>query len=252
MTGIGKTLRQAREEQELSLEEVENKIKIRKRYLEALEAEDFGIFPGNIYMFGFLRNYAIFLNLNGEELVELLKTNFDEDEEDLKPQKALFEYNHFNKKSYNFPKLLKRLLILILVVLAGIYLFYYFTKEPINEIIMPIDEIEEIIEGNDIDNDQNTEAIVEETVKENVRLMLMISREKGAKCWVEVKTDGETSFSGILESGENKYFEANENIKIRLGNAGVVSLIYNDENIGLAGPMNKVIDLEFPQKSSDE
>lgn len=73
MSPIGETLRAAREQKGLSLDRVADETNIAKRYLAALEAEDFGVFPGDPYAIGFLRNYAGYLDLAPDELVATFK-----------------------------------------------------------------------------------------------------------------------------------------------------------------------------------
>jgi transcriptional regulator with XRE-family HTH domain len=68
--GIGATLREARNRRKLDLSEVEAAIKIRPRYLSALENEDWDVLPGGAYTRGFIRTYAAFLGLDGERLAE--------------------------------------------------------------------------------------------------------------------------------------------------------------------------------------
>ena len=70
---IGPILEQARRERGLTLEEAEQATKIRKRYLDGLEREDFGVLPGAVYAQGFLKTYANFLGLDGEDLSRQLK-----------------------------------------------------------------------------------------------------------------------------------------------------------------------------------
>jgi cytoskeletal protein RodZ len=77
---IGASLREARERQGLSLEEVEAATRIRERYLEALEDERFEVLPGNAYVRAFLREYARFLGLDGERLASEFAARFPEDE----------------------------------------------------------------------------------------------------------------------------------------------------------------------------
>ena len=71
MIGLGEGLRRARMELGMTLEDVEAATKIRRPYLEALEAEDFSVFAAPVYGKGFLRSYAIFLGLDAEEVVRL-------------------------------------------------------------------------------------------------------------------------------------------------------------------------------------
>ncbi|CAN5636622.1 hypothetical protein BH20ACT10_BH20ACT10_04160 [soil metagenome] len=70
---IGDVLERARAERGLSLQDVENATKIRKRYLTGLEREDFSSLPDTVYVQGFLKTYANFLGLDGEELARDLK-----------------------------------------------------------------------------------------------------------------------------------------------------------------------------------
>ncbi len=68
--GIGATLREARNRRKLDLVEVEDEIKIRVRYLQAIENEEWDALPGGAYTRGFIRTYAAYLGLDGERLAE--------------------------------------------------------------------------------------------------------------------------------------------------------------------------------------
>ena len=63
----GEWLQQRREELGISLEQAEEETRIRQRYLEALEAGDLAALPDPIVGRGFLRNYAVYLELDPEE-----------------------------------------------------------------------------------------------------------------------------------------------------------------------------------------
>lgn len=69
-TGIGPTLRQARNRRKLELSEIEAATKIRVRYLRAMENEEWDVLPGAAYVRSFLRTYASFLGLDGDRLVD--------------------------------------------------------------------------------------------------------------------------------------------------------------------------------------
>jgi len=66
---LGDQLRETREGRGLSLEQVEEVTHIRRAFLQALEEERFDALPGDVYVKGFLRNYARFLNLNSDEVM---------------------------------------------------------------------------------------------------------------------------------------------------------------------------------------
>ena len=64
MFEIGTTLREARVRRRLTLQQVEEDTKIRVKYLQAMENEDFDLMPGQAYVKGFLQTYAGYLGLD--------------------------------------------------------------------------------------------------------------------------------------------------------------------------------------------
>jgi cytoskeleton protein RodZ len=70
MFEIGASLREARTRRGLSREDVQKAIRIRDRYLSALEDENWDLLPGEAYTKGFLRTYAEFLGLDGALYVD--------------------------------------------------------------------------------------------------------------------------------------------------------------------------------------
>jgi len=68
---LGETLRQARLDKSVSLADAARDTRIRRSYLEALEAEDVASLPPAVYTRGFLRTYAEYLGLNAQAMVDL-------------------------------------------------------------------------------------------------------------------------------------------------------------------------------------
>ncbi len=62
-------LKQARIDSGYSLEEIEKKIKVRKKYLRLLEEENFEAIPGEVYAKGYLKLYADFLKIKSMDNV---------------------------------------------------------------------------------------------------------------------------------------------------------------------------------------
>jgi cytoskeletal protein RodZ len=67
---VGKKLREARTRRKLSLVEVEAETKIRPRYLQAIENEEWEQLPSETYARAFIRTYGRLLGLDGERLAE--------------------------------------------------------------------------------------------------------------------------------------------------------------------------------------
>jgi cytoskeleton protein RodZ len=74
VTEVGRTLEEARLNQGITLDKVVADLKIRKHYLLAMESGRWEELPGYAYAVGFLRTYAEYLGLSGDELVEEYKT----------------------------------------------------------------------------------------------------------------------------------------------------------------------------------
>lgn len=67
--GYGHLLAQARIAKAMSQADVAAKLKLTLRQVEALEAEDAGHLPGDIFLRGFVRNYARLVDLNADEVI---------------------------------------------------------------------------------------------------------------------------------------------------------------------------------------
>lgn len=72
MSGLGETLRAAREARGLTLAEVERRTRVRTTYLAALENEDLAPLPPRVYVEGMVRVYGACLGLDREELLRQL------------------------------------------------------------------------------------------------------------------------------------------------------------------------------------
>lgn len=68
--GVGKKLHEARTRRKLSLQQVEEATKIRARYLQAIEHDEWDELPGDTYARAFIRTYAGSLGLDGDRLAE--------------------------------------------------------------------------------------------------------------------------------------------------------------------------------------
>jgi cytoskeletal protein RodZ len=71
MENLGNRLREARDEQGISLAEAGAATRIKERYLKALEDNDWASLPTHVQARGFLRNYAVFLGLSEDEVMSL-------------------------------------------------------------------------------------------------------------------------------------------------------------------------------------
>ena len=77
MLDIGATLKSAREQQGIALDDAAEATKIRESYLVALEEEAFERLPGATYARGFVRSYAEFLGLDPQPLIDEFNARFE-------------------------------------------------------------------------------------------------------------------------------------------------------------------------------
>ncbi len=85
---IGQRLKKAREYRHLTLEKVAEATHIRMQSLKALEADDFSAMPSPVQARGFLRNYAQYLGLDLDQMIEELRAEPHEPETE---QEIVFE-----------------------------------------------------------------------------------------------------------------------------------------------------------------
>jgi hypothetical protein len=69
LSPLGETLRRARLTRGITFEDAERMTRIPRKYLEALETENFGILPAPVFARGFLRSYAGYLGLDPGDLL---------------------------------------------------------------------------------------------------------------------------------------------------------------------------------------
>ena len=77
MYEIGDTLRESRLRRGMTIKDVEDATKIRSKYLQALESDDFEVIPGPTFVKAFLRTYGEFLELDTVILLDEYRSRFE-------------------------------------------------------------------------------------------------------------------------------------------------------------------------------
>lgn len=78
MRTVGQILKESRESQFYTLDDIEKSIKIRKELLTALEEDNYTKLPPPTFVQGFIKNYAKFLNLESGKLLAIYRREFSE------------------------------------------------------------------------------------------------------------------------------------------------------------------------------
>jgi cytoskeleton protein RodZ len=69
--------------------------------------------------------------------------------------------------------------------------------------------------------------------------------EAQEQTWISVRTDGQFSFSGVLEANQSRTVAGNRNVLLKIGNAGGVSVRFNGKSIGPLGAKGTVRTIQF-------
>ena len=88
MDSVGEYLKEAREAQGMSLDQVASLTRIQLQFLQALEDEDFVKLPEHVFTKGFVRTYARSLGIDEDEALrrfsETAGSFYEKDEDDRK------------------------------------------------------------------------------------------------------------------------------------------------------------------------
>lgn len=81
MLSVGSILKNEREKKGLLLSDVEKQIKVREKYLKAIEDENWNYFSSKIYITGILKNYSRVLNLDHKKVLAFFRRDYERKEE---------------------------------------------------------------------------------------------------------------------------------------------------------------------------
>jgi cytoskeletal protein RodZ len=132
---LGEKLKKIREKSGVSLVEIATQTKIKKEYLEKIEKGDYDKLPFDVYVKGFLRSYARYLNLDPEKVVNQFNKEVGIRDNIKKYRKK----EDSTESRFNFPSLIitpkiVSIFLSVLIILIGFSYFYFevdnFSKEP--------------------------------------------------------------------------------------------------------------------------
>ncbi len=148
--GLPQRLLAARERKGVDLYRAERDTKIRARYLAALERGEYRELPGAVYTKGFLRNYALYLGLDPEDVIRQWKRERGDASVAVEPVLAVPKPLVAPRQGLTFsPAVIVAALMTAGVVLFGAYLAVQvlrFAKPPTLEVTAPTSAVIEVAE----------------------------------------------------------------------------------------------------------
>ena len=150
---LGEKLKKLREELRVPLEEISRSIKVRAEYLEKIEKEEFDKLPPDVYVKGFLKNYAIFLGVDPQRVIDQY-----EKERGIQSNLKTGFLPKIKKRKFSFPNITitpKSFSLVTIFILFTVCLLYFyselekFSRDPRLVIVYPFSDIS--INNNSID-----------------------------------------------------------------------------------------------------
>lgn len=256
---MGAYLRAARSRRRVSIDRAAEQTRIRSDFLMRMESDEFD-FLAPAYVRGFLKNYARFLRVDPDPLLEEFDARWGGGRFDTG---QLVSIDRRNKQTTpREPRHFSNWTIAAMV--AGVLLVIFAT---VGVIVGPEDEdgrpdvladSEETAEPKKTSTPTPTPTPTitptatvvptETPVGTEVALTDGIEVEVIAAnddCWIDVTVDGVNVYSGILELGESESFTAEEEMALVLGFPDGVELVVNGQELGSPGGVDPIT-IKFP------
>ncbi len=265
LSELGGALKQAREAQKLSIEDVRNRLHVNESQIIALEQDDFGAFGDSTRARGFIRSYARLLGLNEESLLEKHRQLYPS--ETLNALGVKTETLARSAQRNGLPRyalFLAGFVLLVLVVwFISIFDFSGFsqkdevdvaaTQEPMAESALPSpglaqeaaeqSDAKEIrlpasTQNTDVAKSTATAAVTAAPTKAAINaasLKFVVSSDT----WVNVKDSSDKSiFSKVLKPGSDDVVQAVPPLKVHIGNVKGTQLFYNGKAVDYSSSVN--------------
>lgn len=265
MTDLGQLLRKARTQKGLTLDEIQDMTKIRKRYLEAIEEGQYKVLPGNFYVRAFIKSYAEAVGLEPDEVLRLYRGAIPETH----PEPIIEPIRRRRKAPKNTEKLSKWAAALLaiafpLLIVGLIYYYYNLNAEgrpPLNQ-STPLTESKIVQNGGEPEQEGNAgkdePAPEPEPEPEPPQTELILEKSEGSvdhyritgatelvvevtvvgdKCWMAVQKDdakGEFVEQNLtLTNGESRTWTFDGSAYFNFGKANAVRVKVNDQEVHL-------------------
>ncbi|AIF51725.1 RodZ domain-containing protein [Pelosinus sp. UFO1] len=237
MQTVGKILRSEREKKGLSVKEIEFATSIRTLYITAIEEDNYSVIPGEVYVKGFIRNYSNYLGLDSQEIMDLYRKDQNPNtlaDENLSPEsKASADKPG---KTNNFQIKWITISLFALCAIGGAWWFLGSSKS--------------IQEPNVEKQAQSTPTIPNQVTKEQSvappiapvqKKPVILTAKYTDQCWTLITADNKIIYEGTPQAGETLTWEAEQNITLKVGNAGGIDIVYNGQPMGKLGVKGEVL-----------
>ncbi len=244
---VGYVLKKARDKKDI--QKIATQLRIRPRYLEALEQSRYAEFPGQAYALGFLRTYADFLGLDSECLL----MRYRQERSFIKPEKLEMPIPEQQNLLPSSKYLLWSVLVIALIWSFWYFLTYSQSETPVPPIAVteaPLVE-QEVLKFQEKQETPDVPVVVEikekspapatpaapSTAIKKGRVQIVAKDE----VWVEIGQDDTLILSRSLKKGEVYDVPTDsENMLLKTGNAGGMDILVDGVKVKSFGPVGAV------------
>jgi cytoskeletal protein RodZ len=265
MSELGQRLRNARQSQGISISQAATETRILQRYLEALEDGDYQYLPGDVYARGFIRNYALYLKIPVEELIQLYRYERGRTEPIVIRPAVVPQIT----PSTILPQLLGVFFVMLTITGLGYLVlraveYLDITPAPIVEsgtdvvatatiaVVAPTTMPEEATATVVMPTAEPTASAPTPTIQASptpeapIMLTIQIDSGNNPGSWLHVKVDNKSVYQKILKPGESLRYAAQRDVWIRAGNAYVVTVNINGVEQRLSNTPGDVVSFSWP------
>jgi cytoskeletal protein RodZ len=241
---LGETLRKRREELKLDLRQISDTLKIKNDYLKAIEEGALERLPADVYVKGYIREYARILKLDPEAALEAYAQEIGKPQPDQQP--PLLE-QHTPPKKFRVLYFLLPLIILFVLVVV-LWQSHVPEKPNPSEVRPPVAEPVKEPAGQPAGEPPvREEHTIQETppvLKEPAFHMLEIHANDTT--WLFVMIDQTETRELLMQPGETLQLQAKKGFSLKIGNAGGIRLVFDGKDIGRLGENGAVINIDLP------
>lgn len=274
---VGDILRSEREKQRLTIKDVENETSIRALYIEAIEKGDQKALPSEVYVKGFIRNYADFLHLDADALARQYREEIHGIEEAAPVVAAIpvaegGEHGPFSsgsdfrervQKSHRTQNILVTVGVILIAFIGSIY--YFFGDEPAakqkpNSAASGgmIRQEPPVVRSSASSSKESVSPAAEPSMESataaaaSVNRGVEISAKFTGRCWIQAVTDGKVVYEGTAEPNQTLSWKGADRIAVTVGNAGAVDIVYNGRSLGRLGKEGDVVEKRFTRDKVED
>lgn len=254
MADIGNTLREARIRKGLTIKDVEEITKIRGRYLQALENDDYSMLPGPTFLVAFLRTYAQFLKLDAEQLIAEYRrsheprSGHDSGVVRVSPgpigkarpgRKQQKHQRRTHQRGYMFVGVMAIAVVVLLAWMGAHWGRESQTPATLGQQSVPSQDTTTTNLSSDVSTTTSeaggstTSSVTVVVSGGNVKLVVGVAQ---GSCWMVIHEDsaeGQELFAGTLPSGQQQTFDSSKRYWLRVGLPEAVTLSVNGRELKL-------------------